>query len=162
MSDASSPSALWERLSGPLLEEVYAAVAPAYPSEGCGFVFEDEAGALRVLPADNLAKGRGGVDVDGGVRTAADWFEPDMRPWLRAERAGWTARVIFHSHPDVGAYFSKSDRAMALFPDDDGTLLERNPGVLHLVVSVRQGVADGAALFGFDEALRDFVELARR
>ena len=154
-------SELWARLNGAALAEVYAAVAPAYPSEGCGFVFEDEAGLLRVLPADNLAKGRGGLDVDGGVRTAADWFEPDMRPWLRAERAGWVPRIIFHSHPDVGAYFSKSDRAMALFTDDDGTVLERNPGVLHLVVSVRAGVADGAALFGFDESLGDFVELAR-
>jgi len=162
MSEDVMNSSLWERLSGPLIDEVYAAVAPAYPSEGCGFVFEDETGALRVLPADNLAKGRGAVDVDGGLRTAADWFEPDMRPWLRAERAGWTARVIFHSHPDVGAYFSKSDRAMALFTDDEGLIVERNPGLLHLVVSVRQGVADGAALFGFDEALRDFVELARR
>ena len=28
--------------------------------------------------------------------------------------------------------------------------------------AVAGGVADGAALFGFDEALRDFVELARR
>jgi len=89
-------AALWASLDGAALAEVYAAVAPAYPSEGCGFVFEDETGALRVLPADNLAKGRGGVDVDGGVRTAADWFEPDMRPWLRAERAGWTPRIIFH------------------------------------------------------------------
>ena len=155
-------AALWASLDGAALAEVYAAVAPAYPSEGCGFVFEDETGALRVLPADNLAKGRGGVDVDGGVRTAADWFEPDMRPWLRAERAGWTPRIIFHSHPDVGAYFSKSDRAMALYTDDEGVTAERNPGVLHLVVSVRQGVADGAALFGFDEALGDFVEFARR
>lgn len=155
-------TALWAALDGAALAEVYTAVAPAYPSEGCGFVFEDETGALRVLPADNLAKGRGGVDVDGGVRTAADWFEPDMRPWLRAERAGWTPRIIFHSHPDVGAYFSKSDRAMALYTDDEGVTSERNPGVLHLVVSVRQGAADGAALFGFDVALGDFVELARR
>lgn len=160
MRDAAA--VLWAALEGGPLAEVYAAVAPAYPSEGCGFVFEDETGALRVLPADNLAKGRGGVDVDGGVRTAADWFEPDMRPWLRAERAGWTPRIIFHSHPDVGAYFSKSDRAMALYTDDAGVASERNPCVLHLVVSVRQGVADGAALFGFDAALGDFVELARR
>jgi len=51
---------------------------------------------------------------------------------------------------------------MALYTDDEGVTAERNPGVLHLVVSVRQGVADGAALFGFDEALGDFVEFARR
>ena len=162
MLDRAAAATLWEALQGELLRELFGAVEPAYPEEGCGFVFADESGHLRVLPAANLARGRVSTDVEGGERSAADWFEPDMRPWLRAERAGWEPRVIFHSHPDVGAYFSKSDRAMALFTDDDGALLERNPGVLHLVVSVRAGVADGAALFGFDEALGDFVELARR
>ena len=161
MADATPALHLWSKLQGAALQAIYRSVEPAYPEEGCGFVFADAEGSLQVLPAANLARGKASTDADGGARTAADWFEPDMRPWLRAERAGWEPRIIFHSHPDVGAYFSKSDRAMALFTDDDGALLERNPGVLHLVVSVRAGVADGAALFGFDASLGDFVELAR-
>lgn len=140
-----------------LLPSIYRHVEPSYPWEGCGFVFSNPNGALAVLPTVNRAQQLYERDPERYPRGAADWFEPDMKPWLRAVRDGWTPRVIFHSHPDVGAYFSEGDHASAVYADEDGAVHERNPGVLHLVVSVRQGAADGAVLFEFSAAPSVFV-----
>lgn len=141
------------------LPEIYRSVEPAWPHEGCGFVFQfgDE---LRVLPTLNRVPMLQEKFPDEYPRGADDWFEPDMKPWLRSVREGGEPRVIYHSHPEVGAYFSQPDRDMARFTNDEGVVVERNPGVLHIVVSVRQGKADGALLFTWNEQTRDFDEAA--
>jgi proteasome lid subunit RPN8/RPN11 len=61
--------------------------------------------------------------------------------------------AIYHSHIEVGAYFSDED-ARAAAPD--GELLYP---VEYLVVDVRQDGVHGAALFRFDAGR--FVEVAR-
>lgn len=141
------------------LPEIYRSVEPAYPHEGCGFVFafDDE---LRVLPTKNRAQELHERFPEQYPRTAVDWFEPDMKPWLQASREGGVPTIIYHSHPDVGAYFSESDREMARQPNEDGVLVERNPGVQHIVVSVRKGKADGALLFAWNEESKDFDQIA--
>lgn len=141
------------------LPEIYRSVEPAWPHEGCGFVFtfEDE---LRVLPTKNRAQELHERFPEQYPRSAVDWFEPDMKPWLQASREGGTPTIIYHSHPDVGAYFSDSDREMARQPNDEGVLVERNPGVKHIVVSVRKGKADGALMFAWNEQTRDFDQVA--
>lgn len=141
------------------LPEIYRSVEPAYPHEGCGFVFTfDE--ELRVLPTKNRAQELHERFPEQYPRTAVDWFEPDMKPWLQASREGGAPTIIYHSHPDVGAYFSDSDREMARQPNEDGVLIERNPGVQHIVVSVRKGKADGALLFAWNEDSKDFDQIA--
>jgi adenylyltransferase/sulfurtransferase len=146
-----------------LLLEVYRSVEPAWPHEGCGFLFQPAGDPDRwvVLPTINRAEMLHQKDPARYPRGGADWFEPDMKPWFRACREGAVPRVIFHSHPEVGAYFSGGDFESAVMEGDAGALIERNPGVLHLVVSVRQGVADGAALFGWNAAGCTFDELVR-
>lgn len=141
------------------LPEIYRSVEPAWPDEGCGFVFKfgDE---LRVLPAKNRAQELHERFPEQYPRTAVDWFEPDMKPWLKASREGGEPAIIYHSHPDVGAYFSGPDRDMARQPDEDGQLVERNPGVRHIVVSVRKGKTDGALMFAWNADTRDFDEVA--
>lgn len=141
------------------LPEIFRAVEPSWPHEGCGFVFgfNDE---LRVLPTANRAQELHERFPDEYPRGGEDWFEPDMKPWLRASREGGQPMVIFHSHPEVGAYFSQPDRDMARQKDEEGTLVERNPGVRHIVISVRQGKADGALMFAWNAATRDFDEVA--
>ena len=151
-----------DRLSAEaVLPDVYASVEPAWPQEGCGFVFLDpEQDRLVVLPTANRAEELHARFPDRYPRGGADWFEPDMKPWLRALRAGWTPLVIYHSHPEVGAYFSSSDQEMAVMRDDEGHLQPRHAGVFHLVVSVRQGKADGAKLFTFEHQRSCFVPCA--
>lgn len=144
------------------LPEIYRILAAAYPEEGCGFVFEDESGALRVVSTVNRATRLHEMDPLTYPRDGRTYFEPDMKPWLRAVRDGQTARVIFHSHPDTDAYFSDTDKAQAVFGNAGGRLEERNPGVVHLVVSVR-GVmpkAQVARLYKFSETGNDFERVA--
>jgi len=144
-----------------LLPTVYRAVEPAYPHEGCGFIFEQADGGLYVIPTENRAEFLHQRDPVRYPRGGADWFEPHMKPWFQAVREGNVPRVIFHSHPDVGAYFSKGDHDSAVMLSESGDVVERNPGVDHIVVSVRDGRADGAALFRFDRSSGAFCEVAR-
>jgi len=143
-----------------LLPEIFAHVVAAYPHEGCGFVFLDGEGRLVHLPTANRAAQLHAKDPERYPRGGADWFEPDMKPWLRAQREGLTPWLIYHSHPDDGAYFSDSDVESAVVADDNGSVVERNPGVDHMVVSVRGARAEGARLFRFDVDARRFVDVA--
>lgn len=153
---------LEERLAGTqALAAIYRHVESTYPEEGCGFVFESpDDGELRVLPTANRATELHRRDPERYPRDGRNYFEPDMGVWLRACREGLTPRLIFHSHPEVGAYFSETDRQSALFEDEDGTVLERHPGVDHMVVSVRGSPpeADEAKLFRYREG--EFQEVA--
>ena len=62
-------------------------------------------------------------------------------------------RVFVHSHPDVGAYFSREDKEKAL-PEGRPSW----PGVDYLVVSCRGGTVDDAKLYSWDPARGDFQE----
>jgi proteasome lid subunit RPN8/RPN11 len=145
-----------------LIQSVYRVVEPAWPLEGCGFLFEpDGGGAWYVIATENRAQALHEKDPVRYPHGGAEWFEPNMKPWFQAVRAGAQPRVIFHSHPEVGAYFSRGDYDSAVTIDDGGAVVERHPGVLHIVVSVRGGRADESALFRFNEQTARFDELGR-
>ena len=148
-------------LASGLLPSLYRHVEPAYPHEGCGFVFRDPDGALVHLPTENRAQLLHEKDPERYPRGGSDWFEPNMKPWFQAVRAGSTPAVIYHSHPEVGAYFSQGDYDSAVQTTEDGAVVERHPGVLHLVVSVRSGRADGSVLFRFNTDTATFDPIAR-
>jgi adenylyltransferase/sulfurtransferase len=116
-------------------------------------VLEDARGALSFRPIPNIA---GATDVS--TRTQRDGYVMDPKSLLdaldAAEGAGGRLYAIVHSHPDVGAYFSKEDKAKAL--DDSGEPLW--PGVQYLVVSIRNGAFDGARAYTWDPERRDFIE----
>lgn len=159
MTDSSQ---LLGHFSPSLMQQAYRIVEPAWPLEGCGFIFEPAGGGpWYVVATENRAQALHEKDPERYPRGGADWFEPNMKPWFQAVRSGAVPRVIFHSHPEVGAYFSRGDHESAITTDDEGRTVERHPGVLHVVVSVRQGEADEAALFRFNERSGVFEELAR-
>ncbi len=58
------------------------------------------------------------------------------------EETGTPLACVFHSHVDVGAYFSEEDQKAALW--DGEPLL---PGVEYLVLSAREGGVDAAKAF---------------
>jgi proteasome lid subunit RPN8/RPN11 len=160
MTQRSDALATLQLMEGERLRQAYRAVEPAYPVEGCGFVFVHEE-ALHVVPAANRAEELHQRYPDDYPRGEKDWFEPDQRPLRQWELKGGRLAGIFHSHPDVGAYFSEGDIAGTSWIDDHGVRHENAPGVVHIVVSVRSGVADGAAAYYFDDTRHEFVELAR-
>jgi adenylyltransferase/sulfurtransferase len=139
-----------------LLRQIAVHARSTYPAECCGIVIADRSGNPRFVPIANIA---GTPDAQGtSRRTGRDGYVMDPKTLLgelsRAEEEGGLLRVIVHSHPDVGAYFSKEDREMAL----GGGTEPLWPGVEYLVVSCRENGVDDAKLYCWDPGRADFQE----
>ncbi len=146
-----------------LLPEVIEAIAlhgeRDYPSEACGVGVGPASGdtVLFAEPLRNVQDRYHARDPKRFPRTSKDAFRLDelerMRLLERLEGEGLAERVLYHSHPDAGAYFSPEDRAMAVV---DG--FELMPGVVHVVVSVRAGRRHSMAAFRWDHGRQTFLE----
>jgi len=127
-----------------------------YPSECCGLLLASADGNLRFQPIANIAGTAAGAATS--ARGQRDGYVMDPKALLQAlettEQAGGRLWAIVHSHPDVGAYFSREDRHMALGGEDEPLW----PGVRYLVVSVKADGVDGARLYTWDSTRRDFVD----
>ena len=138
------------------LREIAAHLRACYPAEGCGLILEEAGGALRFAPIANIAGSAEALSTSR--RTGRDGYVMEPKTLLAAldaaEQAGGRLYAIVHSHPEVGAYFSREDRVMALGGGDEPLW----PGVRYLVVSVRAGSVDGARFFTWDAKKRDFAE----
>jgi proteasome lid subunit RPN8/RPN11 len=140
----------------PLMPSMAAHARNTYPAECCGLILADAAGAPRFVPVPNIA----GTAAAAGnsARTRRDGYVMDPAALLAAleetERSGGRLAVIVHSHPDVGAYFSKEDREVAL----GGGREPLWPGVQYLVISSRRSGVDAARLFTWDARKSDFAE----
>ncbi len=134
----------------------------AYPSEGCGLILEQPGGVFRVQPLENLADKYHALDPEAYPRTGRDSYILNPIEIVRAEDRGERVAVVFHSHPDVGDYFSEEDIAAAVMPrtSEDEPLRPSYPGTDYLVVSVRDGRADHATVFRFDGAQEAFCAVA--
>jgi adenylyltransferase/sulfurtransferase len=138
------------------LKQIASHARVTYPAECCGLILADARGALTFRPIANAA----GTDEARGIsaRSGHDGYVMEPKALLRAleetEQAGGRLWAIVHSHPDVGAYFSREDRDMALGGGDDPLW----PGVHYLVVSVRSGRVDAARLYTWDPVGKDFSE----
>jgi proteasome lid subunit RPN8/RPN11 len=145
----------WRDLQ-PLLPEIATYARSIYPAECCGLVLASASGALRFAPIANIA----GTDAAraSSRRTKRDGYVMDPQALLaaldEAERGGGRLAAIVHSHPDVGAYFSREDRDMAL----GGGAEPLWPGVQYLVVSSKDTGVDDARLYTWDAARGDFAE----
>ena len=133
------------------LDVVDAHARECYPEESCGFLLGPAAEHARIdeaLKAANLANKYHKVDPETFPRTAREFYLIDARLIQRTfeggEAAGRPVKVIYHSHCDCGAYFSKEDQAGA---SPDGA---PSYPVMYLVTSVREGgVVDDHKLFSF-------------
>ena len=138
------------------LEQIARHARETYPAECCGLLLADARGELRFEAIPNVAGTASGAATS--ARTQRDGYVMEPAALLRAleatERAGGQLWGIVHSHPDVGAYFSKEDKHMALGGGEEPLW----PGVRYLVVSVRSGRVDGARLYTWDASRRDFSE----
>jgi proteasome lid subunit RPN8/RPN11 len=134
-----------------ILDKIVSWLEEAYPVEGCGLILEKD-GAYRVLECENLADKYHKMDPEQFPRTAREFYILDPMEFMRAEDRGEQVVVIFHSHADVGDYFSEEDIAAASMPrdSDDEPREPSHPGVDYLVVSTREDGADHATLFRFD------------
>jgi proteasome lid subunit RPN8/RPN11 len=140
----------------PLLAPIAAHAKSVYPAECCGLVVADAQGALRFVPVANVAGTEQGAATSR--RTRRDGYVMDPEAVLRvlgdAESQGGRLAAIVHSHPDVGAYFSKEDQDMALGGGNEPLW----PGVDYVVVSCKPAGVDDVRLYRWQPSQRAFAE----
>lgn len=148
------------RVTRAALEAVHAEARAHYArgEESCGLLVgpaADPALLDEAVPFVNRAAKLHALDPETYPRTAREYFDLDPLKFQRAleagEAAGRPVKVVYHSHLDVGAYFSETDAAAATMAG------EPTHDVAHLVTSVREGVVDAWALFVWDPEARAFV-----
>jgi proteasome lid subunit RPN8/RPN11 len=144
-----------------LLRQCFAHGQETYPEEACGYLSgpEAQAGVLTAAhPIPNIQNRMHAEDPETYPRTAREayFLDPKVRlPLERRLRAeGRALRVIYHTHPDVGAYFSAEDKRKAVLPNGDPLM----PGVIYLVCGITRREPDGAILAWWDEAERAWKE----
>jgi [CysO sulfur-carrier protein]-S-L-cysteine hydrolase len=152
------------RVTRTVLEQIseHARTSYAKDEEACGYLtgprdadrFCDEA-----VPLANLANRYHAMDPETYPRTGRTYFLIDPLKFARAVQtsadSGRPLRVLYHSHLDVGAYFSETDAAAATMGGDKPSY----EGIVYLVTSIRQGVVDDHKLFTWDYETKTFVEI---
>lgn len=134
-----------------LLHEVFQHAIECYPEEACGLLLgppgSEPETIERCTNVQTRRKLRGESDLDAHEGYWIDEGEL-LRAIKRAEREGREIRVIYHSHVDAGAYFSRADMEGALGPHGQPNY----PGAIQLVLSVHEdGVRDAVAFVWTDE-----------
>lgn len=140
-----------------LYEQIVRHCEETYPDEACGFLVRDgsQGKLVEVIRMTNVAREMRERHPEEFTRDATDGYVMDPREQLAAERRVEAAKRsicgVYHSHPDVGAYFSEEDERRAtpfgepLYPE-------------WLVVDVQQGAARGARHFRWGPSTRGFAE----
>jgi adenylyltransferase/sulfurtransferase len=127
-------------LSTKALEQIYRHASDTYPDECCGLVFKDGS----VYIGENIQDELHRRNPEVYQRTAAEGYTFSVADTLminKSFRSDNPVTVIYHSHPDVGAYFSHEDQDKALF------MGEPIYPVSYLVIDARKGTAFGSKLF---------------
>lgn len=146
-------------IPGKILEEIYGHAREEFPNECCGW----------------LAGSRDGDEVER-VRRAKNAYDPATHP-TASDRTAESAYVIdgddllelnrtldgdepplviYHSHPNGRAYFSETDRRVAIDPWGDGPAYP----VKQLVVGIDGNRVVEARLFEWNDSEKGFVAVA--
>jgi proteasome lid subunit RPN8/RPN11 len=148
------------RITPQALAEIYAHARRDYPDECCGVIFgpKETPVADTARACANIQDRLHAEDPERNprsARTAYNLDAPDLFKMQKSLRGDTPAKIIYHSHVEVGAYFSETDRAAALF---DG---EPSYPVEYVVIDVKANGAEGAVQFAWDPEGKQYVEVAR-
>jgi adenylyltransferase/sulfurtransferase len=142
------------------LQAMYAHARAEYPKECCGIVFgpkgsdvADEAKPCRNIQDDLHAEDPGTHTRD--ARTAYNLGASDLFALQKSLRGERPAKIVYHSHVEVGAYFSDTDQAAAQFEGEPACPVE------YVVIDVKADGTHGAAQFAWDEREKNYVEVSR-
>jgi proteasome lid subunit RPN8/RPN11 len=147
-------------LTADALAAMYQHARRDYPRECCGIVYgpRDAAVADRAVACPNIQDRLHAEDPvrhTRDARTAYNLDAPDLFRLQKSLRGDTPAKIVYHSHVDVGAYFSDTDQAAAQM---DG---EPSYPVEYVVIDVKSDGAKGAAQFCWDQAQKRYVEVGR-
>ena len=120
-----------------------------YPNECCGVILTRGA-ERRIVACRNVQDQMHARDPITFPRTARNAYYMDPIDALRLNRLvdeGFEFAVIYHSHPNAGAYFSETDRGQALIRGEPAY-----PGTAYVVASVIGREVKSLAAFRFSHA----------
>ena len=156
MTDTPTPL----NIPAEVLAEVYREARRAFPFECCGWL-AGPAGSLAVDAVRNCENaqdsGTHPTKAERGAETAYVITGSDLLALNHSLDSDTPAKVIYHSHPNGGAYFSPTDREVATSPWGDGPAYP----VQQLVVGITETRVEAAALFAWSDEEEGFVEIAR-
>jgi proteasome lid subunit RPN8/RPN11 len=154
------PAAPHPLVSDEALAAIYAHAQREYPRECCGIIHgpRDVAVADRAVPCPNIQDQLHAGDPvrnPRDARTAYNLDAPDLFRLQKSLRGDTPAKIVYHSHVNVGAYFSDTDQAAAQL---DG---EPSYPVEYVVIDIQADGARGAAQFCWDPDQKRYVEVGR-
>jgi len=143
----------------------HARASYAKDEEACGYLTGPEREQLlcdEAIELANLANRYHKLDPETYPRTGRTYFLLDPLKFAKAIDQGKTngrpVRVLYHSHLDVGAYFSETDASAATMGGDRPSY----DGLFYLVTSIRKGIVDDHKLFAWDPDTKAFVETSMK
>jgi proteasome lid subunit RPN8/RPN11 len=147
-----------------VLVDIYEHARATYPEECCGFLIgpRDSATIDEVRRCVNEQNRYHARDPEHFPRTAREAYYlggKDLRYLLESFSSARPAKIIYHSHPDVGAYFSAEDTRAALGREPDETAEPQYP-VDHIVIDAQADHIAGAKLFRWEQTQRAFIQVA--
>lgn len=153
-----APSAPHPRLSADALEAIYAHARRDYPNECCGIAWgpRDQPIADRATACENVQDRLHAEDPARFIRDARTAYNLDAKDILALQESldgDAPARIVYHSHVDVGSYFSETDQAVARFDGEPAYPVE------YVVVDIRADGPRGARQFAWDAGQRKYVEV---
>jgi proteasome lid subunit RPN8/RPN11 len=145
-----------------VLESVAEEARRAYgrDEESCGFLVGPATDGQRldgIVPMINRANALHRLDPEQYPRTGRTYFDIDSLKFegaiRRGEAEGRPVKVLYHSHLDVGAYFSPTDAEVAKMGQSEPPW-----DLAYLVTSVQKGQVDDRKLFVWEPSTGTFVE----
>lgn len=154
----ANPSPPHPRLTPEALAVLYEHARRDYPNECCGIVYgpRAEATADRAMPCDNNQNRLHAADPERftrDARTAYNLGPRDVFALEKSLRGPAPAKIIYHSHVEVGAYFSDTDQAAATFDGEPAYPVE------YVVIDVAAAGPRGAKQFTWSDEARKYVEI---
>jgi len=145
-----------------VVDAIYRHAVAAYPSECCGVITgkkNDGASFEMSFPCRNLQDEMHVSDPQRFPRTSKTAYFLDPKDMLNIQKISrkkdQELKVIYHSHVEVGAYFSEEDKKQATY--DSKPIF---PGVLFLVIDITKNSVRGAKIFTWNAPSKNFDELS--
>jgi proteasome lid subunit RPN8/RPN11 len=128
------------------LAAIYAQARAEFPKECCGYILGEGDDAV-LVQCDNRQDRLHALDPEAHPRTAENGYNIGGRQLLdlvRSFEGPMPARIIYHSHPRVGAYFSDEDANAAIaagYPVDYLVVDVQDAAIVEAVLFRREGDA---------------------
>jgi proteasome lid subunit RPN8/RPN11 len=152
------PASPHPTVSPAALQTIYAHARSEHPNECCGIVYgpRDQPIADRATACENIQNRLHAEDparFDRDARTAYNMEARDIFALQKSLRGDVPAKLVYHSHVEVGAYFSDTDQAAAAFDGEPAFPVE------YLVVDIGADGPRGAKQFAWSAAEKKYVEV---